>query len=246
MDKVIQTPEYVDFFEELPTEEVVAPTTEATVPEVPIISEDAPTDKVETPETPTELNVPKSRFDEVYAKSKESERQLEELRSRVETLTSQNAPKEQEPDGPELEPEAQAAIRNLLKKEGLMTRAEFDEANKAEKASVQLQSDVRDLSDWTSKEGYPKFEPEAIIDWAKDNDFTISSKASLKAAYLAQNQEAITDAAVKRALSAAGSPKATTEKPGAGTGKAPSAPTEGPKTVQSRIGDVLTSMGISG
>lgn len=215
-------------------EAVVAPTTEA-VQETPTNSEVAP--EAPAPETPVdteELKVPKSRFDEVYAEAKSNKRELDEVKAALEQIKSQTTA-EPVNEGPDLEPEAQAAIEKLLKAKGLMTRAEFEEAQSVERAASQLQTDVRELSGWAEKEGYPKFEVGKVQEWAKENNVSITSKSSLKAAYLAQNQEAIIAAAIKRGVSASEAPKATVEKPGAGTGKAPSEPAKGPMTIQERI-----------
>lgn len=241
-----QTPEYTDFFEEIPTAEVTAPTVEPAT-ETPTNSEVATTEPetatVETPDETTEQQIPKSRFDEVYSKSKETERQLEEVRAELAKL-SESKPVDQPvvDDGPELDPDSQKALEKFLSSKGFVSKAELEQERALETAKIQLQSDVRELTGWAEEKGYPKFDQKSVMDYAKENGIAITSKKSLESAYLAQNLEAITQAAIKAGVNASVAPTATVEKPGAATGKAPSAPETGNKTIQQKIGDVLQSM----
>ena len=83
-------PAVMDFFEEIPAPVETAPVVEV-VPETPSVSEDAPTVEVETPDV-SDQQIPKSRFDKVYAEAKDSQRKLEELQKTVSELQTKNQP----------------------------------------------------------------------------------------------------------------------------------------------------------
>jgi len=237
---------YMNFFEEIPASEtapVAEPETEA-----PIISEDAPAVEAETPVV-TETAIPKSRFDKVYAEAKDSQRKLEELQKTVSELQTKNQPAPVVEEDLPLDADSEKAIRQLLRREGLFdSKAEVSKIREElqfEKAQMALKSDSTELSSWAKDQGYPEFKLEDVGDYAKENGITISSKTALKSAYLSQNMDAIVAAAAKRGVvSATETPKATAEKPGAGTGKAPSPADSGPKTTQERIREAMASMNI--
>ena len=179
-------------------------------------------------------------------KPRTSKRELEEVKATIAELKNSNATKAPVDETPDLDPEAQAAINKWAKSQGFMTKAEFEESNLASSAKSQLTADVAELSSWSESKGYPKFDHEAVNEWAKENNVAITSMAALKGAYLSQNQDAILTAAIKAGVTnATETPKATVEKPGAATGKAPSAPATGPKRLQDRIGEVLSSLNVS-
>lgn len=247
MSKFTHSPEYVNFFEELPAEGEAPQASEA-VTEEPTISEDAPTEdkpEVETPETAEEQNIPKSRFDKVYAEAQQAKREKAELAAKMEELTK-NKTEEPAEEVPQLDQDAEKAVRALLKKEGLMTKAEFESITREEQAKSQLQSDSKELTAWAEKEGYPKFDVEKVAAYAKENGIGIGGKEALRSVYQHMNMDAIITAATKRGVTEASKPTASAEKPTAGNGAKPAAPADENKTIQNRIGDVLSSLGVTG
>ena len=245
-----QTPEYTNFFEEIPTAEVAVPTAEA-VSEVSINSEVATPEAPAESETPIteERQIPQSRFDKVYAEAKDSQRKLEELQKTVEELQIKNQPAPILEEDLPLDADAEKAIRQLMKREGLFeTKAEVSKLREElslKEAQIALNSDTKELSSWAKDSGYPEFKLDALQEYAKDNGLAITNKTALKSAYLAQNMDAIISAAAKRGVvSATETPKATVEKPGAATGKAPSPADSGPKTTQERIREAMANLQI--
>lgn len=168
----------------------------------------------------TDTTVPFSRFQEVNDAKRKAE---EEAQAAKEELEQFRAAQSQQPsnDEEEIDPEVESLISKVLAKQGYVRKDDLQ----ASQAKVQFDLDSRDLTEQYKNSGVP-FESQAVMDWAKQNGFNITNKASLEGAYKVMNQDKIVEQATNKALTnfQENGNKTAGEKPGPGGAKAPEEP----------------------
>lgn len=172
--------------------------------------------------------VPFDRFQEVNNKAKEAEERARIAEERAAELESQRS----QPSGDddiELEPDTEKLLDAYVKKRGFVSQQELaDERNR-----LQVQTDVRDLTDQYAKTGIP-FEDKKVFEYANKNGLPITSKNALEAAYRQMNWDKIVEVERQRAIDQMKSGNSSSaEKPGSSTPTAPEEPTPG--DLKSRI-----------
>lgn len=154
-----------------PAAPTAAPSGDTPTPQANPAGQPPASEGVNTPEQ-QEQQVPYDRFKEVNDRAKESAKRNEELEARLAKLEGANQP--QQPDEPQLDPEAQKVLDAYMKKQGFVTQQELQ----AEKLRIQADNDVQEL-----KREFQDFDESKVLDFAKDNGLLINNKAGLKAAY---------------------------------------------------------------
>lgn len=132
--------------------------------------------------------VPSSRLHEETEKRRKAEERVAELEATPPPPPSQN-------DDIELEPDTEKLLESFVKKRGLVSQDELA----AERNKIQVQQDVSDLTANPPNVGIP-YDNKAVMDFAKENNLPITSKAALKAAYREMNYDKIVEAERQRAI----------------------------------------------
>lgn len=144
-----------------------------------------------------------------------AQRELEELRSKQSQTPAQTGD-----DDEEIDVDVEKLVEPILKKRGYVTQEEL----RAAEAKRQYDSDVASLTAQYAESGVP-FVAEDVRQYAKDNGINITSKASLKAAYLDMNADKILEAERNKAIAEfkENGSSTTAERPG---GSGPELPAE--------------------
>lgn len=165
--------------------------------------------------------VPSDRLREETEKRRkveeENERLQQELDASKQTTTTQ--------DDVELEPDTEKLLDSYVKKHGFVSQKELE----AERLNIQVQQDIKELTSTPPDTGIP-FNYKDVMDFAKDNNLPITSRAALQAAYRELNHDKIVEAERQRAIDGykkAGSSGA--EQPGSSGATEPSEPEIDPK-----------------
>jgi small-conductance mechanosensitive channel len=152
---------------------------------------------VTPPASSEEQHVPYQRFQEVNTRAKEAEDRAAALEAELEAARN-SAPKvPQNEDEDFLEPDVEDLIRRGAKKLGLVSREELQ----AQEMQRQVAQDVKTLESEYANTNVP-YDHKAILDYAKENNLPITSKAALRAAYRDMNWDKIVEAERQRSIDA--------------------------------------------
>lgn len=174
-----------------------------------------------------EAMVPSHRVREETEQRHKAEERARELEERIAAMEARNTQSSDEEV--ELEPDTERLLDAYVKKHGFVSQKELaDERNR-----LQVQQDVRDLTDQYAKSGIP-FEDRKVFDYAQQNNLPITSKAALDAAYKQMNWDKIVEAERQRAIDQFKTGNSSSaEKPGSSAPRTTEEPTPG--DLKSRI-----------
>jgi hypothetical protein len=179
-------------------------------------------------EVKPEHSVPFDRFQEVNDKAKEAEEKVRVSEARIAELEAQQTRTPSDEDI-ELEPDTEKLLDSYVKKHGFVSQQDLA----AERNKIQVQQDIRDLTDQYAKSGIP-FEDKKIFDYAKQNNLPITSKSALDAAYKQMNWDKLVETERQRAIDQFKSGNSSSgEKPGSSAPTTPEEPQTG--NLRSRI-----------
>lgn len=225
-----------NFYEEVPVEP--EPAKAEPVAEVPADDGGQEPTPVEEPAEPDKKNpldqpVPFSRFQKTRNELEEERKAKVAAEARVAELEAANKPADKsEPEGDDeigLDENSRKAVLKFLKSDeeaqstlrdlGFVSRSDLERDQKVKESLQQFESDKTELTEWSKAAGYPEFNAEEVDKWADENlgKGFVKSKKTLKAAYVAMNEETILDAERKKALAGGGTNQpAIAERPGSG------------------------------
>jgi rRNA maturation endonuclease Nob1 len=146
-----------------------------------------------------EAMVPSHRVREATEARRKAEEEAETLRKENEELRSQGSQTPQANDDEEIDTDVEKLIEPILKKRGYVSKEDMDQAVKAAETKRQYDSDVASLTSQYAESGVP-FNVEDVRNYAKENGISISSKASLRAAYTDMNADKILEAERNKAI----------------------------------------------
>lgn len=207
------------------------PPVEPAAPAAPASGQTPPASEgVTPPASSDEQHVPYQRFQEVNTRAKEAEDRAAALEAELQAARDsgrQTPPANEDDDF--LEPDVEDLIRRGAKKLGLVSRDELQ----AQEMQRQVAQDVRNLETEYANTGVP-YDHQAIVDYAKENNLPITSKAALRAAYRDMNWDKIVETERQRSIDAYKSGNSGgAERPGNSAPPAENAPQ--PQGIKARI-----------
>jgi len=132
--------------------------------------------------------VPSDRLREETEKRRQAEEELATLREQ------QSKPQTTQEDD-DLDPEAVEIVKKSAKKLGFVTQEELAQ----KEVEIQVRQDVRDLETNPPNPGIP-YNHKDVLEYAKDNNLPVTSKAALRAAYRDMNYDKIVEAERQKAI----------------------------------------------
>lgn len=136
--------------------------------------------------------IPRERFDQVYSKAKDYEAKVKQYEERLAQL-EQKSPKT--PENPQ-EAAVKENLKKVLNEMGFVSREELEVERKREEQDRRIAEERKSLeAEWDGKDGKPKYDHEAVVDYALENRI-----GSLSAAFKLMNEETLTNYKIQQAL----------------------------------------------
>lgn len=211
-------------------------TPDVTAPSADVVN-NAPTgsEAVTNSGTPEEQAIPFARFQEVNNSYKEAQEQLQQYEERIKTFESQV---QQPKSDIQIDEDTRKILDTWKAENGFVSKADLDAVEKQAAMKAQVIQDVQDL-----KGQFKDYDHQTVLNYAKDNNMSVNSKADLKAVYRDMNYDTSIESARKSAIAEFQEAGRTTAETNGST--APTAPQEAKvQGTKSRIQAAAKKLGL--